>query len=174
MKSELHELPELGHSEVSYANHAHRAYKAADFVAKDAYKVAHYVTLAMNRNLDWSERLKMFKHAISHHTIAPPYADTEMYEYYKKLTLLVQTYCSAEALRLVSHADDDFARRSQTTAKSMLSRETEAFFSRFVSGEECPEWYLPDDYYAMRLIAQQWKRPLEPGAGSASAQVYHR
>ena len=54
---ELPQMPEIGHPESYYAKRVHMADEAQDVHAHEAYKVGQYVTLAMDPNLSWDEKL---------------------------------------------------------------------------------------------------------------------
>ena len=150
-------MPEIGHSENYYANLAHRAHKQCDLTARDAHKVGHYVTLALNKHLLWPEKLRYFKHALDHHCIPPPFARDKMLEFYRDLTATVRKHCGAEALRMISAEDDTYAKRLPMTHDlEVLFNECERFFAKFILSEECPDWFESEDYEAMKLMRNQW------------------
>ena len=150
-------MPEIGRNEIYYANHAHRAAKEYDNHARDAYKVGHYVTLAINPRLCWSEKLKYFRHALKHHCFTPPYAKDDLKQFYRDLIALVQKHAGEEALRLILAEDDTFAKRiNAVTNREMILDEADRFFKKFIETNECPEWFTPEDYDTMKMIRNQW------------------
>ena len=150
-------MPQIGHSEMYYANLAHRAQKAYDLTARDAYKVGHYVTLGEKKLLPWPEKLRYYRHALDHHCLTPPYANEEMKAFYQNLMDLVRSYCGADALRLISAEDDTYAHRIQMGENAdMIYDEAERFFQKFIETDECPFWFSPGDYDTMKLIRNQW------------------
>lgn len=150
-------MPEIGRNETYYANHAHRAQKSYDLTARDAFKVGHYITLGLNRSLQWADRLHYFRHALDHHCIPPPYAKDNMKAFYNDLTDYVRRYCGEEALHLISAEDDKFAYRIHLTEnREMIYDEAGQFFRRFIESCECPDWFSPEDYETMKIIRNQW------------------
>ena len=57
-------MPEIGRPEAWYAKMVHRADKAGDTFAHEAFKVGQYVTLAMDQHLTWEQKLKYLNHAL--------------------------------------------------------------------------------------------------------------
>ena len=150
-------LPEIGHSETYYANLAHRAQKNYDAHARDGYKVGHYVTLAHNRKLSWPEKLKLFRHALDHHCITPSYARDDVKAFYENLIHLVREHCGEQALAIISGEDDTYAKRiAMAENRELILDEAERFFHKFIEHEECPDWFLPEDYETMKLMRNQW------------------
>src|SRR4051795_7979272 len=72
-------LPEIGRPETYYAKMVHRADKAGDTFAHEAYKVGQYVTLAMAPNLSWEQKLRYLTHALKRHCQPPPFPDDEVW-----------------------------------------------------------------------------------------------
>lgn len=150
-------MPPIGRSETYYANHAHRAHKAYDLTARDAFKVGHYITLGLNQNLQWADQLHYFRHALDHHCIPPPYAKDDMKAFYNGLTQYVRRYCGEEALRRMSDEDDKYARRLNLTSnRELIFDEASTFFRRFIETCDCPDWFNPEDYETMKFIRNQW------------------
>lgn len=150
-------MPPIGRSETYYANHAHRAQKEYDMHARDAYKVGHYVTLAINPRLTWAEKLKYFRHALDHHCMTPPYAKDDVKAFYRDLIALVRKHAGEEALRIISAEDDTFAKRiNMVCNREMILDEADRFFKKFIESNECPDWFTPEDYDTMKMIRNQW------------------
>ena len=150
-------MPEIGHPESYYAKHVHRADKHGDLHAHEAFKVGQYTTLALNPHLTWSNQLKYFRHAINRHCNPPPYADDQVWMFYRGLADLVRHYAGMEALRRISTEDDTYAKRvSMGQAREMIEDESEVFFKKFIPSEECPDWFKPEDFEMMKMIRNQW------------------
>jgi hypothetical protein len=150
-------MPEIGHTEIYYANLAHRAQKAYDTTARDCHKVGHYVTLGCRRLLDWPAKLRYFRHALDHHCIPPPYGKDDIQSYYRELTYLVRDHCGREALRLIRLSNDDFSRRilEGETSESVRNAADE-LFRQFIPSEECPDWFCPEDFAGMKMMRGKW------------------
>ncbi len=157
MPRTLPPMPEIGHSETYYAKYVHRADKAGDVHAHEAFKVGQYITLARNPYLAWSEKLKYYRHAINRHCNPPAYPDDEIWMFYRNLADLVRRHCGQEALKLLSVEDDTYAKRiTLGQLQETIQNEADAFFRRFIPGEECPEWFNHEDFDAMKIIRNQW------------------
>ena len=150
-------LPEIGHPETYYAKQVHRADKRGDQHGHEAYKVGQYVTLGLNPYLPWPDKLKYFRHALARHCNPPPYPDDEVWMFYRSLADLVRHHCGAEALRLISQEDDVYAKRIEMGhSREVIEAEAEAFFRKFISDDNCPDWFNHEDYDTMKMIRNQW------------------
>ena len=92
-------MPEIGHPESYYARLAKHAERKDDTHAHEAAKVGQYVTLAIDPNLRWPQKLRYFKHAINRHCNAPRYAEDACWTFYHDLADLIRQHCGNEALR---------------------------------------------------------------------------
>ena len=150
-------MPEIGHSDIYYANGVHRADKAGDVHLHEAFKVGQYITLGKNPYLSWHDKAKYFRHAIQRHCKPPQYPDDEVWTFYHALADLVREHASREALRLMSLEDDTYARRvALGQDRDVIQTEAQMFFTQFVETDECPAWFSPEDYEAMKIIRNQW------------------
>ena len=57
-------IPEIGHEEGYYARKVREAEKQGNDHAREAYKVAQYVTLATSPHLEWDQKIRYFAHAL--------------------------------------------------------------------------------------------------------------
>jgi hypothetical protein len=151
-------MPEIGHPESYYAKRVHMADEAYDVHAHEAAKVGQYVTLAMDQSLSWDEKLKYFRHALKRHCQPPPFPDDDVWMFYRNLADLVRRYCGYEALRLASAEDDLFAARlSMGQTREKIEDDAEAFFGKLLGqGDQCPDWFLEEDYAQLKMIRDQW------------------
>lgn len=157
--TDLPPLPEIGHPESWYAKRIHDAEQNNDVHLREALKVAQYISLAIDPALDWDAKLKYFRHALRRHCQPPPFnEDPAVHDFYKSLATLVKEYCGAEALRLASAEDDNYAARlSMDQSREQIEDDAEAFFSRIIGrGTECPEWFKEEDWQQLKLIRDQW------------------
>ena len=153
---QLPPLPEIGHPESYYAKLVHRADAAGNKHAHEAYKVAQYITLAIDPHLTWEEKLKYFQHALKRHCVPPPLPDDDVWVFYRGLADLVRQHAGQEALKLASNEDDLYAARlAMGQTREHIEDEAETFFGRLCPGE-CPEWFNEDDYNQLKLIRDQW------------------
>jgi hypothetical protein len=159
MAAQMHALPsmpEIGHAESYYAKMVHEADRRGDPHAREAYKVGQYVTLALDRNLTWEEKLKYFKHALKRHCAPPPLPDEPVWLFYRSLANLVKQHAGQEALRLVSTEDDLYAARlNMGQTRETIENEADQFFARLIP-PECPEWLNEEDYQQLKLMRDQW------------------
>jgi hypothetical protein len=155
---QLPTMPEIGRPENYYAKIVHSADKQGDVHMREAAKVGQYITLALDPNLTWENKLKYFRHAIKRHCVAPPYPDDDVWMFYQQLAELVRQYCGHEALRLSSAEDDLFAARlSMGQSREKLEDEADEFFRAVMSsGDQCPEWFNEADWLQLKLIRDQW------------------
>lgn len=157
--TQLPPLPEIGHPESWYAKRIHDAEQNNDMQLRESLKVAQYISLALDPALDWDAKLKYFRHALRRHCQPPPFnEDPAVHEFYQSLRTLVKDYCGAEALRLASAEDDNYAARlSMDQSREQIEDDAEAFFSRIIGpGTECPEWFKEEDWRQLKLIRDQW------------------
>ena len=150
-------LPEIGHPEAYYAKMVHRADKLGDTYAHEAYKVGQYVTLAMQPNLTWEQKLKYLQHALKRHCVPPPFPDDNVWMFYRQLADLVRQYAGQEALRLACKEDDLYAARlGMGQVRDHIAEDAEMFFKRLVPWDHCPEFYNEDDFKQLVMIRDQW------------------
>ena len=152
------QMPEIGHPESYYARLAKHAERHNDEHAHEAAKVGQYVTLAIDPNLAWPQKLRYFKHAINRHCNAPRYAEDACWTFYHNLCDMVREYCGTEALRLASAEDDKYARRLKLGHDLLIiEADAEAFFPTLIDdGTQCPIWYSHDDWEQLKMIRDQW------------------
>jgi hypothetical protein len=151
-------MPEIGHPEAYYAKAVHRAERLGDPHAREAYKVGQYITLALDPNLTWEEKLKYFRHALKRHCQPPPFPDDDVWTFYHRLADLVRHFAGQEALRIASQEDDLYAARvAMGQDNEKIADEAEDFFGKICPpGQDCPEWFNETDYAQLRLIRDQW------------------
>jgi hypothetical protein len=150
-------MPEIGRPETFYAKMVHRADKSGDNFAHEANKVGQYITLAMNPNLLWEQKLKYLSHALKRHCQPPPFPDDEVWMFYRQLADLVRQYAGQEALRLACTEDDLYAARlSMGQLRDKIAEDAEIFFGRLVSGDQPPPWFNDEDYRQLKMIRDQW------------------
>jgi hypothetical protein len=150
-------MPEIGHPEAWYAKMVHRADKAGDTFAHEAYKVGQYITLAMNPHLTWEQKLKYLQHALKRHCVPPPFPDDDVWMFFRQLADLVRQYAGQEALRIASTEDDLYAARlGMGQSREKIADEADEFFRKIIFMENCPEWFNEDDYRQLKMIRDQW------------------
>jgi hypothetical protein len=151
-------LPGMNHPETYYAKLAHDAEETGDLHAHEAAKVAQYIMLGLDPAAPWEEKAKYFRHALRRHCVAPPYCEDDVVEFYQRLAALVRQHAGQEVLRIASDQDDMFAARlSMGQDREKIEDEAEELFARLLgSGDECPEWFNPDDWGQLRMIRDQW------------------
>ncbi len=156
--SHLPSLPEIGHPEMYYAKLVHRADKAGNTHAHEAHKVGQYITLALDPQLTWEQKLKYFRHALKRHCVPPPYPDENVWMFYQKLADLVRQHAGQEALRLASTEDDLYAARlSMGQEHEKIEDDAEEFFTKLTGlADACPDWCNEDDWAQLKLIRDQW------------------
>lgn len=149
-------MPTIGHPESFYARRIHEADKHNNHHAHEAWKVGQYVTLAMDVNLTWEQKLRYFQHALKRHCVPPPYPDDDVWSFYCELAQLVRTHAGTEALRLASQEDDRYAVRvDMGEDRDAVSDEAELFFGKMIP-DPCPAWFHKDDYAQLKMIRDQW------------------
>ena len=150
-------MPEIGRPEAYYAKMVHRADKAGDQFAHEAYKVGQYVTLAMDPHLTWEQKLKYITHALKRHCQPPPFPDDEVWMFYRQLADVVRQHAGQEALRIASMEDDMYAARlGMGQSRDKIAEDAEVFFANLVPGEQTPGWFNEEDYAQLKLIRDQW------------------
>jgi hypothetical protein len=150
-------IPPLGRSEAYYASRAKRAERDGDVHLRCAYKVAQYITLALDVNLEWDEKVKYFQHALDRHCEAPPYPDDETWVFYGKLADMVRENAGREALRLASQEDDLYAARIKMgQRRGVIEDEAEQYFSKFITGDQCPEYFNEEAYEQLKMLRNAW------------------
>jgi hypothetical protein len=151
-------MPEIGLSEHRYTRLEREAGEAGDRHAREAWKVAQYVTLALKPGLPWSEKLRYFNHALHHHCVCPPLPDDATWAFYHDLMSLVRDHAGAEALRLASKEDEVYAKWvSLGCTRDRIDSDAEAFFYGLMGrGEKCPEHFHEEDWEALKVFRNQW------------------
>jgi hypothetical protein len=151
-------MPEIGRPESYYAREVHHADKRGDVHAREAYKVAQYVTLAMDPRLSWPQKLRYFQHALRRHCNPPPLPDEEVWLFYRNLAHLVREYAGREALRLASAEDDTYATRaSMGGTRERIQRDAQEFFGQLMgNAERCPDYFTEEDWDQLVLLKKQW------------------
>ncbi len=153
-------MPEIGKPESYYAKMVHHFERHGDAHSREAYKVGQYVTLAMDPNLSWDEKLKYFRHAFKRHCQPPPFPDEDVWMFYHALSHMVRTHAGAEALRLASTEDDLYAARlAMGQDREKIEDEAEDFFRGLlgsITAVHCPEWFNEADWKQLLLIRDQW------------------
>jgi hypothetical protein len=107
----LPSMPPIGQPEGYYARVIHQAEKRGDQHSREAGKVGQYITLGLDPNLEWEQKLRYFQHALRRHCVPPPLAREEVWVFYGELADLVRRHAGNEMLRLASREDDLWARR---------------------------------------------------------------
>src|SRR3954451_3379317 len=87
---DLPPLPDIGLPESYYAEQVKQAEQRRNIHAREAYKVGQYVTLGMNRRLDWERKLRYFRHALRSHCVAPAGASDKLWLFYGQLGDMVR------------------------------------------------------------------------------------
>jgi hypothetical protein len=156
-------LPRIGRDKHKYAADAKAAEESNDHHAHEAAKVGLYVTLAMDPNLKWKDKLKYFRHAIDGHCHPPPFPEDDVWTFYDKLKKLVQEHSGREAIRLASAQDDFYAARlSMGQTRDAIEDEAEEFFMDLLvcpkdsPADQCPEHFNADDWMVLKMIRDQW------------------
>jgi hypothetical protein len=152
------QIPEIGHAEGYYSRKVREAEKAGDDHAREAFKVAQYITLAISPHLEWPQKLRYFEHALRRHCNAPPLAADPVWLFYAELANLVRRYCGNEALKLASREDDRYADMlRQGYDRQKIENEAETFFTRLLGNhQEHPIHFNEEDWMQLRMIRDQW------------------
>lgn len=150
-------MPEIGRPEAYYAHRVHEADRHGQIHAHEAWKVGQYITLAIDPNLQWEQKLKYLQHALKRHCNPPPLPDEEIWVFYRGLADLVRSHAGQEALRLASAEDDLYAARlALGQDRQKIEEEAEVFFGRLIYCDHCPEWFNEEDWEQLKLIRDQW------------------
>lgn len=155
----LPDLPEIGYPETYYARQVHRAEKQQDSHAREAFKVAQYITLAMDPHLTWEQKLRYFLHALHRHCNPPPLPGEQIWLFYRQLAHLVRDYAGREALRLASEMDDAYARRVGVgVSRDEIREDATLFFGELMGAnpDRCPEHFHDEDWDQLKLLRTQW------------------
>jgi hypothetical protein len=154
----LPSLPEIGQSESFYARKVHEADRNGDDHAREANKVAQYITLATSPRLDWDEKLRYFQHALRRHANAPPLASEPVWMFYAQLADMVRQYAGQEALKLASKEDDRYAgMERQGVSRKHIEDEADVFFAKLLGhSNERPEYINEDDWLQLKMVRDQW------------------
>ena len=157
-EQKLPTMPEIGYPESFYARQVHKCDKAGDIHARESYKVGQYVTLALDTNLKWQDKLRYFQHALRRHCNPPPIPDEQVWLFYRQLAHLVRDYCGREALRLASAEDDYYARRTAMGgSKDRIETDAETFFGDLMGHtDHCPDHFHEEDWAQLKLLRDQW------------------
>jgi hypothetical protein len=151
-------MPEIRRPETYYAKLVRDADKSGNQHAHEAAKVGQYITLALDPDLDWTEKVRYFQHAIKRHCNPPPLPDEEVWSFYKQLADLVRQHAGQEALKLASAEDDMYAARlGMGQDREKIEEDAETFFAKLLGiGDDCPPWFNEVDWAQLKLIRDQW------------------
>ena len=153
----LPQLPQIGLPEHEYYRLIEEAERYRDRHAREAFKVAKYVTRAINHGKTWQEQERCFKHALDHHCQAPPQADEEILAFYGSMAHWVRQLAGAAFLKHVSAADDAFAvRLSQGEPHDVIAREAVALFRSLIPHGHKPLWLNLEDFEQVKVFERQW------------------
>lgn len=154
----LPDLPQVGLAESHYARLIHKAEKAGDIHLREAYKVAQYLTLALDPKLKWQQKLRYFQHALHRHCNPPPIPEEAVWMFYRTLMSLVRDHCGREALRLANKEDDILAKRvALGCTRERVEEDADQFFSDLLGHSDArPEHFHPEDWEALKLFRNQW------------------
>lgn len=155
---ELPPMPPIGLPEPHYARLVHKADKAGDVHGHEAYKVAQYITLALDPKLKWPQKLHFFEHALQRHCNPPNLPEEPVWLFYKSLMSLVRDHCGQEALRLANREDDIYVRRLQMgCSRERIEDDAEKFFEELLGHyDHCPEHFHEEDWHALQVFRNQW------------------
>ena len=155
---ELPAMPEIGLKESFYAQRVKDADRQGRHHVREAYKVGQYITLALDRRLEWEKKLRYFRHALRSHCQAPALPSEKVWMFYGQLADLVRQYAGAEALRLASLEDDYWAGQIKAgVPQSQISAQAEIFFDKLLGlREERPDYLNQEDYEQLKILRNQW------------------
>jgi hypothetical protein len=156
--SELPPLPEIGRSESYYADQVKRADQLGNHHAHAAYKVGQYITLGLNRRLDWEKKLRYFNHALRSHCVPPNLTNDQVWLFYAQLADLVRQHAGAEALRLASLEDDYYVGQLKAAVpRPQIMAQAEIFFRKILGdGEKKPDHLNHEDFEQLKILRNQW------------------
>jgi hypothetical protein len=155
----FHPLPVIGHPDAFYTKHIKAAEEAGDIHARESHKVGRYITLAMDHQMVWEEKVRHFRHALKHHCNAPPDAGSDVVQFYEKLAELVRRHAGQEAVRFVNRENDAMRLRERKgTPRENLKQEA-VELKRRVLGEvdACPGWMSKDGFEQVTRVLGQWQ-----------------
>ena len=152
-------MPEIGRPEAFYAKMVHRADKANDTFAHEAYKVGQYVTLGLDHKEPPDRKAKYFGHALRRHANPPPDADGHVQDFYRRLADLVRKSAGQEVLRLTRREHEILQKRQAGGANhEALVAEFGEFFKK-LTGDHAhhrPDWIPTETWEQVRPIRTQW------------------
>ena len=156
-------MPEIGHPESYYARLAKTAEQMGMIHAHEAAKVGQYITLGLDPHHDWDAKRKYFRHALRRHCEAPQVGDDLVSMYYQRLGDFVRKHAGAEAIRIASRADEDYASRLRLgEPRERVAKEAAEFFYKLVGAEEhCPSYFNEEDWSQLRILSSAWLPPPE-------------
>lgn len=156
--AELPPLPEIGRPESYYAEQVKRADQLHNHHAREAYKVGQYVTLGLDRRLDWEKKLRYFKHALRSHCTPPPLTNDQVWLFYAQLADMVKRHAGAEALRLASLEDDYYVGQVRAgVPRPQIMAQAEIFFRKILGDkDQKPDYLNQEDYEQLRILRNQW------------------
>jgi hypothetical protein len=151
-------MPPIGQPEGFYARQIHQAERRGDQHSREAGKVGQYITLGLDPNLEWEQKLRYFQHALRRHCIAPPLAPEEVWLFYGELAALVRKHAGNEMLRLASREDDIWARRIRLgQVRDAIVPTAISFFNRLLGGAvDRPNYVNQEDWDQLRMIQREW------------------
>jgi hypothetical protein len=152
-------LPQIGLPESYYAQMAKKADQEGNLFAREAAKVAQYITLGLDPNLDWLSKRRYFEHALRRHCVPQLLLPShEVQQFFKNLSETVRRYSGQEALRLASREDDQYAIMSRTgVPKHVIQGKGQVFFSLLMGLESRkPDWFNEEDWSQLKIIRAQW------------------
>ncbi len=151
-------MPEIGLPESEYAHMARVAEREGNEHLRAAAKVGQYVTLALDRTLEWDQKLRYFKHTLNRHCFPPKFAGDKCWTFYHNLADLVRDHCGAEALRIASIEDDLYAARLEMgQRREKIEVDAEEFFLKIMGNDkDCPAHFHGEDWEQMKLLRDQW------------------
>jgi hypothetical protein len=156
--NELPPLPEIGKPESYYADQVKRADQMGNHHAREGYKVGQYITLGLNRRLDWEKKLRYFTHALRSHCVPPNLTNDKIWLFYAQLADLVRQHAGAEALRLASLEDDYYVGQINAgVPRPQIMAQAEIFFRKILGdGEKKPDYLSQDDFEQLKILRNQW------------------
>jgi hypothetical protein len=156
--AELPPLPDIGRPESYYAEQVKLAEQYRNQHAREAYKVGQYVTLGLDKRLDWEKKLRYFRHALRSHCNPPPLAADKLWLFYGQLADMVRRNAGSEALRLASQEDDYYIGQARAGVPRQQIMVQATLFFRKILGEreEKPEYLNQEDYEQILILRNQW------------------
>jgi hypothetical protein len=153
----FHPMPVIGHPPAFYERHIKQAEAAGDVHARASQKVGQYVTEGIDPKLPWEHKLKCFKHALKHHSVAPEGADELLTAFYKKLGEVVRRHAGTEALHAAQKFHIDAMKRLNAgTPRATIEDEADEFFTLLLGHERTPDWCSRELAEQIARIRDQW------------------